>query len=106
MHVDRLRHRCKPRLADFEPIRPIGETLQRQGAFIVCAEGAPVLIRLADNLDRGFYCETGRIGHPESQLAGIALGKKKYGTAEENNDRSGYVRASSIDQVGHPKSAE
>jgi hypothetical protein len=55
MDIDGLRYLCKPKLMDLELIHSIRQTLQSQSALVIRAEDAPVLIRLADNLNRGSH---------------------------------------------------
>ena len=82
MDIDRLGYPSETRLVDLDLIYTVGQTLQNQGPLIIAAEDTLVLIRLADDLNRGSYRETRRIGHLYAKLSCVALGKKKYGTRE------------------------
>ena len=77
MEIDGLRYLRKSRLADLNLVHTKRQALQSQSALVIGAEDAPVLICLADNLNRGFHRETRRIRHPEPQLAAAGLANKK-----------------------------
>ena len=77
MEIDGLRYFRKSRLADLNLVHTKRQAVQGQNALVIGAEDAPILICFADNLNRGFHCETRRIRHPEPQLTVAALANKK-----------------------------
>jgi len=97
-----LRNLHEPRLFDLEFIQAIGQALQSQSALVIGAEGAPILVCLAVDLNRGFHPETEWISHPEPQLAAVALSNKKQGTREDKNDKF-HKPADSVSQRKCPK---
>lgn len=58
MDIDRLRYPRETQLVDLDLIHTEGQTLQNQGPLIIGAQDTLVLIRLADDLNRGSYRET------------------------------------------------
>src|SRR5215469_18493667 len=96
MDIERLRHLREPWLVDLDLINTIRQTLESQCPLIIGAEDTPVLVRLADDLNRGFHPETRWICHPQPQLAAVGLGKKKQGTRKEENDYFPHETSASV----------
>ena len=57
MDIDRLRYLGEPWLPDLDLINTIGQTLESQYPLIIGVEDTPVLVRLTDDLNRGFHRE-------------------------------------------------
>jgi hypothetical protein len=83
MDIDGLRYFRETRWVNIELIRTKREVLHDQTALVVGVEDASVLVRLTDDLNRGFHSLTRWICHPEPQLTAVGLGKKKQGTRKE-----------------------
>jgi hypothetical protein len=58
MDIDGLGYFREPRLVDLEPIHTKGQALHSQSALIIGGQDAPVLVRLTNDLNRGFHRET------------------------------------------------
>ena len=88
MNLDRLGYDGKARLPDFEPIDAKRQTLDVEASLIAGCQRIPITIRLADNLNRCFHAQPGRVTHLEVQFATSALAKQWQGAKEKKGGKS------------------
>ena len=86
MNLDRIGHRNKSRLRDFQPVNAKWKTLQVQTAFVAGRQRIVVLIRLAHDVNGCLYAEALRVGDSKAQLAAIAL-RKQWESDQHKNKR-------------------
>ena len=92
MNFDRFGYVRKARLLNFELIDAVGQALHIEVTLIVGRKSVAILIRLADDLNRGFHAETVRIGHSKAQFAAIALAKERQGAKKKNGCKSHHEK--------------
>ena len=66
MNIDRFGYPRKARLLNFELIDAVRQALHIQATLIARCQSISITIRLARDLNCGFHCQTGRIGHFEA----------------------------------------
>ena len=96
MNIDRFGYLRKARLLDFKLIDTVRQALHVQAALIAGCRSTSILIRLADDLNRGSNAKTVRIGYSKAQLAAIALAEERHRAKEKNSCRSRHEESAFV----------